>query len=189
MNLPEIFPISGNLISKGDLHNLIEYHALNNSNIIQFRMKDLPLANQLRQLMNAKKICLKFKMKLVINSSHGLNNANTQGLHLTSLDLMKLNKTDLPKISIIGASCHDKSQIFKANELNLDYIYVSPVLKTFSHQSSKNLGWEKLKELTKLSKIPIYALGGMKRSDLNTAKHNGAYGIAGIRGILSKKSY
>tara|TARA_B110000014_G_C20126098_1_gene600023 strand:+ start:4285 stop:4839 length:555 start_codon:yes stop_codon:yes gene_type:complete len=179
--MPEIFTISDSLLEKEDLHNFIKFLSSRNLKIIQFRMKNLDLDDQKRQLLNAKEMCSKYNLKLVVNSFHNkINIKKVEGLHLTSADLMKVSKEGLPDIPIIGASCHNLEQVHKANILNLNYIYLSPVLETRSHESLQPLGWKNFRKLSNLSKIPVFALGGMSLSDLNTAKKNGAYGIAGI---------
>tara|TARA_B100000989_G_scaffold252033_1_gene200139 strand:- start:164 stop:460 length:297 start_codon:yes stop_codon:yes gene_type:complete len=88
--------------------------------------------------------------------------------------------------SYFGASCHNKDEINKAKQLRLDYIFISPVKKTKSHQDSSSLGWKKFKELRSLTKIKTYALGGMSISDLDEAKKYSADGIAGISSFMGQ---
>ena len=86
----------------------------------------------------------------------------------------------------LGASCHNEEEINKANQLKLDYIFVSPVKKTKSHQDASSLGWHKFKELRSLTEIKTYALGGMRLSDLDKAKKYSADGIAGISTFMDQ---
>ena len=86
----------------------------------------------------------------------------------------------------LGASCHNEEEINKANQLKLDYIFVSPVKKTKSHQDASSLGWHKFKELRSLTEIKTYALGGMRLSDLDEAKKYSADGIAGISTFMDQ---
>ena len=67
--------------------------------------------------------------------------------------------------------------------LNVNYIFISPVLSTNSHPKDRALGWDKFKELTVHANIPVYALGGLLHTDLKLAKENGAYGIAMITAL------
>jgi len=47
----------------------------------------------------------------------------------------------------------------------------------------QSLSWKNFSELSKKTKLPIYALGGLSKEDLSAAEKNGAYGIAGISGF------
>ena len=181
MHLPRIFPISPNIENSEDLNRLLKLCVSHKYNVIQFRMKELSPENQLIQLMNAEEMCLNLKIELVINSYHlPINRTKAKVLHLTSGDLMRFKKDNIPNFSTIGASCHNANEVHKANELNLDYIFISPVLRTDSHSNSLPLGWHGFQKLSALTKIPSYSLGGMKILDLEKGKKKGAIGIAGI---------
>jgi thiamine monophosphate synthase len=78
----------------------------------------------------------------------------------------------------ISASCHNEEEILVANELSLEFIFLSPVLQTAKYPSY--LGWENFATLAKESKHPVVALGGLTINCLEKALANGASGIAGI---------
>jgi 8-oxo-dGTP diphosphatase len=44
------------------------------------------------------------------------------------------------------------------------------------------LGWEAFAALTALAPVPVYALGGLGRDDLERARGAGAHGIALLSG-------
>ena len=117
--------------------------------------------------------------KVILNSRLKNIISNHECLHLTSGDFAKTNKLSS---SLTGASCHNKKEVIKAAQLNLDYIFISPI----KNVANKNpaLGWEEFSNLAKLFPGPSFALGGLKQEDLNIAKENGAQGIAGISGFF-----
>lgn len=124
--------------------------------------------------------------KIIINSYPELvEKFNLQGLHLKSSDLLKLKEKELDDKFIVGASCHNEAEIKKANQLDLDYIFISPIKKTKLYSEDKLLGWRKLSELIKLAKMPVYALGGLNMNDITQAQNIGARGIAMIRDVWS----
>lgn len=129
----------------------------------------------------------KLSNKIIINSCSDLvEKYNLAGLHVKSKDLLKLDKLELDEKRIVGASCHNKVEIEKANKLGLDYIFISPIKKTKSYLQDELLGWEKLSELISLAEMPVYALGGICFNDLDQAKMYGARGIAMMREIWNK---
>ncbi len=109
------------------------------------------------------------------------------GVHLTSEQLRNVRSQDLQRLRALGikrfASCHNRAEIEIANTLPLNAITVSPVRETPSHPGEPPLGWDRFAELLSLADMPVYALGGMTPADLPRARHLGAAGIAGIRGL------
>ena len=47
------------------------------------------------------------------------------------------------------------------------------------------MGWNAFAALVRGSTIPVYAIGGLKRADLQEAWRAGAHGVAMIRGSWS----
>ena len=77
-----------------------------------------------------------------------------------------------------SASCHNLEEIYLANKLNLDFIIVSPVLN--SKYNTPPIGWDNFKKLSLEANMPVFALGGISKSDLNTCLMNDGYGVSGI---------
>jgi len=50
---------------------------------------------------------------------------------------------------------------------------------------SPALGWQRFAELARGATIPVYAIGGLTRADLQDAWRAGAHGLAMIRGAWS----
>lgn len=106
--------------------------------------------------------------------------AGVDGLHLTAGHLMQMNEKPSYKDVLIGASCHNCKELAHADMLGLDFAVLSPVKMTTSHLDRKPLGWASFSKLIEPIKIPIFALGGLAKSDLATALDSGAQGVAGI---------
>ena len=70
----------------------------------------------------------------------------------------------------------------RARELGVDFVVLGPVLPTPSHPGAAGIGWETLAEQVRDYPVPVYALGGLKAPDLETALARGAHGIAMMRG-------
>lgn len=89
---------------------------------------------------------------------------------------------------IIGASCHNVTDLVNASRLALNFVVLSPVLPSTTCPSSNTLGWEKFSQMIQdaqaiIPKSPllVYALGGVAPKDLSRAKDAGAIGIAAIK--------
>lgn len=103
-----------------------------------------------------------------------------EAVHLSGSNLGKLSHRDEFAGRWLGASCHNAEELSEAIVKGVDYVMLSPVKHTQSHPEVEPLGWKVFAELAKSSVVPVFALGGMERSDIALAVENGAQGIAAI---------
>jgi 8-oxo-dGTP diphosphatase len=102
------------------------------------------------------------------------------GLHFTAAELMQLEEK--PAQGLAGASCHDEQELARAMRLQLDFAVLGPVKPTRSHPGAQVLGWDGFARIARGASIPVYAIGGLRRSDLESAWRAGAHGVAMISG-------
>ena len=85
------------------------------------------------------------------------------------------------RYQLITTSAHNLADVGRANRLNVDAIFISPVFNTKSHPEKKPLNIHKFARLAKMVKMPVYALGGINSKTARPIiKYGIAYGIAGI---------
>lgn len=160
-----------------------EKHLKNGMKLIQFRSKNINIVDYIRiysRLFDIKKM-----YPDVILMSNGpieyLININIDGLHLTSHVLMKMSEKPKKAGLIFSASCHNAEQLKKAYSLGVNFVTLSPILKTKTHPDASPLGWQQFKNLIQGYSLPVFALGGLGRNNYQEALSFGAYGIAAIR--------
>ena len=113
--------------------------------------------------------------RVVVNSGCGRFPQAT-GIHLTAKDLMAAPSR--PDGILVGASCHDERELARAAELPIDYVVLGAVNATPSHPGGAVLGWERAAALIANYPLPVYLIGGLRRTDLARAREAGAHGIA-----------
>lgn len=119
--------------------------------------------------------------RVLINDDEALaHNVGAHGIHLSSRRLMQI--TGRPSFTWVAASCHTAEELARAAALGLDFALLSPVLPTASHPEATGIGWKEFSRLIERSPLPVFALGGMRPEMLETARENGAHGIAMLRG-------
>jgi 8-oxo-dGTP diphosphatase len=99
------------------------------------------------------------------------------GMHLTAAQLMALRKR--PKYGLVAASCHTREELERAMALELDFAVLGPVKEK---TGASPMGWQWFAEITRGSTVPVYAIGGLRRADMEEAWRAGAHGLAMIRG-------
>jgi 8-oxo-dGTP diphosphatase len=119
--------------------------------------------------------------RVMVNADAELaREAGADGVHLTSAQLRELGQR--PALDLVGASCHDAEELERAGALGADLAVLGPVKPTPSHPGAPGIGWERFAELVRDCPLPVYALGGLRASDLETACRRGAHGISMMRG-------
>ncbi len=132
----------------------------------------------------AARICQKNDAQLIINGDPNLAIAvGADGVHLTSARLKSLSSRPLNHSFWVGASCHDAQELEHAARIGADFALLSPVKSTSGDEKAPPLGWEGFCALAGAARLPVYALGGLGREDLEAAWAHGAQGVAAIRGF------
>lgn len=142
--------------------------------LLQVRDKALPeredFARAVLQLARAQ------GAKVLINGGPDI----ADGVHYTAAQLMRLAAR--PRAGLAAASCHNAQELQRAMTLELDFAVLGPVKATPTHQGAATLGWEGFARIARGASIPVYAIGGLRRADLETAWRAGAHGVAMVSG-------
>ena len=149
--------------------------------LLQVREKGIPeneLAGFLAQVLRQAR---GYGARVLLNGSAGLaQRAGADGIHLTARQLMALDGR--PALELVGASCHNEEELARAVSTQADFIVLGPVRPTPSHPGTPAIGWSRFARLIEDYPLPVYALGGLTPSDLETAWRAGAHGISMMRG-------
>jgi 8-oxo-dGTP diphosphatase len=165
----------------GDMLSRVQVRLEQGLRLIQVRDKNLPdrdaFARSVLQLSRP------FKAKVLINcgpaGKHGIH-AMGDGIHFTAQRLMALKER--PARGLAAASCHTREELERAMQLELDFAVLGPVRRTTSHEGAPTLGWDRFAAIARGASIPVYAIGGMRREEIETAWRAGAHGLAMISG-------
>jgi 8-oxo-dGTP diphosphatase len=98
------------------------------------------------------------------------------GVHWTARALREA--TSRPGDLLVGASCHSRAELAQAAALDVDFAVLGPVNPTPTHPDARPLGWDGFAAAIEGTRVPVYALGGMRPDDLREALARGAHGIA-----------
>ncbi len=115
---------------------------------------------------------------------HRLPPSQHMGYHCNSSRLAYFQERPVSNDVLLSAACHDMAELQQAGRLGADFAFLSPVHPVARYGGGAALGWAGFADLSKHADLPVYALGGIQRSELETARDHGARGIAGIGAFL-----
>ncbi len=187
LQLPPHYAITPDLAAMAapDAIDLVESIADRGATLIRLRCTDPGFRLDAGLLRECEQMLAQAGARIVVDiADHPACRLDTTGVHLRAHDLMDLNQRPLATDRLILASCHTPEELAAAECLGVDAVLISPVFATTSHPGRSVLGWPGFVRLHAHTRLPAYALGGMKTEYLQTARSHGAIGIAGISGYL-----
>ena len=149
--------------------------------LVQLREKTMPRERLARLAREVAGLVREAGGTLLVNADEALaGEAGARGIHLTSAQLAAA--TARPGFDLVGASIHRADELRKAEALELDFAVLGPVAATPTHAAAATLGWAGFERIARDAAIPVFAIGGLVRGDLERAWAHGAHGVAMIRG-------
>jgi len=158
-----VYLISPNKILKSFYGEFIKVLKSNKISFFQLRLKKDNFKKKLKIAKRLKKICQKFKVKMLINDDPVLAKiVDADGCHLGQKDMIINDARKLLKKKIIGITCHNSLKLAKiAFKNNADYI----AFGAFNSSNTKKVKYmaniEIIKKFKKISNIPVVAIGGI----------------------------
>jgi 8-oxo-dGTP diphosphatase len=149
--------------------------------LVQVREKTMPAAPLRDFAARVVAAAHRHGARVLVNADVELaRSIGADGVHLTSVQLGRA--TGRPDVDWCGASCHTPDELRRAEALGVDFAVLGPVRPTPTHPDAVAMGWSGFRAAAEGAAIPVYALGGLVRTDLDEALSCGAQGLAMIRG-------
>jgi thiamine-phosphate pyrophosphorylase len=155
---------------------------------VQLREKDLGGRDLFLLAEKAKSLCARYCAALLINDRLDVAlGVDADGVHLGQASLPPgAARGLLGPEKLIGVSTHSLEEALAAEKDGADFVLFGPVYWTPSKAAyGPPLGVSALKKTVDKISLPVYAIGGVNKDNLETAKAAGARGVALISAIIS----
>lgn len=159
--------------------------------MVQLREKDAPTGEFVSLACKLKKLLSPLGVPLIINDRVDVALAvDADGVHIGQSDMpYDIARSMLGPEKIIGLSVENLDDLLLANQLDVDYVGISPVFSTTTKtDTAAPFGINGLKEAVRLSLHPTVAIGGMNQSTAPEVMQTGCDGIAVVSAISSAPS-
>ena len=158
-----IYLISPNTIKKNFYTELSEVLKSQKVSFFQLRLKGRSFKDRFIIGKKIKKICSKYKTKFLINDDVLLSKKlNSDGCHLGQKDMNLIQARKIIRKKIIGVTCHNSIKLAKiAIKNKADYLAFGAFYPSKTKKAKFKANLTLLKKISKISKTPIVAIGGI----------------------------
>ena len=111
-------------------------------------------------------ICREFQVPCILHNFPGAARAlGVKNLHLPLPVLLSLSGEEKAAFERIGTSVHSPEQLRAAEEAGAAYVFAGHIYESQCKPGVPPRGLEFLREICGMSRIPVYAIGGIRRDE------------------------
>lgn len=184
-----IYLISPNKIKKSFYNNLNVVLSSNLISFFQLRLKQYSLIERKEIGIKIKKICKKYKVKLIVNDDPNLaKEISADGCHLGQSDMNIQRARKILRKKIIGITCHNSKKLIKqavkdgANYIAIGAFFRSKTKKVNYIAKPSLISWAK-----RFTKLPVVIIGGITNKNFRKLLLHKPDFLAISGGIWDKK--
>jgi thiamine-phosphate pyrophosphorylase len=159
--------------------------------LVQLRAKKLRTREFLEMSLKISEILKEKNIPFIINDRVDIAlSCKADGVHLGQQDLsLFYARKIMGKNRLIGVSINTVNEATEAEQGGADYLGVGPVFFTPTKEDLRpTLGIEGLREIRKIVRIPILAIGGVNAENARKIIDTGVNGVAVVSAILSSEN-
>jgi thiamine-phosphate pyrophosphorylase len=182
------FVTDRDLCGEKPLDEVVRQSVMGGASCVQLREKDLSTRAFIDEALRIKTILAPFRVPLIINDRVDVALAvGADGVHVGQDDMpyetaRKLMGPD----ALIGLSVETWADVERAENLDVDYLGVSPVFDTPTKTDTKgSWGLDGLARIRAYSRHPLVAIGGLNSANVKAVIEAGADSIAVVSAICA----
>lgn len=153
---------------------------------IQLREKELGHDEFLEEALRMHVITRRHGVPLIINDNVEIAiESGAEGVHVGQDDMPVARVREMvgPGL-VIGASASTLAESVEAEKAGADYLGVGAMFATPTKEDAESVSFDTLREICATVGIPVVAIGGIKRENINQFAHTGIAGISVVSAIF-----
>lgn len=157
---------------------------------VQLREKELEKEKFLEEALEMKKLCTKYQIPFIINDNVEIAlKCKADGIHVGQSDMEAGNVRKLAgEHMIIGVSVRTVEEAVTAEKAGADYLGVGAMFPTSTKLDAADVSYETLKEICNIVTIPVVAIGGINKNNIQELAGTGVAGIALVSAIFAAEN-
>ena len=170
------------------LYSQVEKALEGGATFVQLREKHLDHDAFFQEAKEIKELCAKYQVPFVLDDDVELAlEVGADGVHVGQSDMEAGDvRAKLGEDKIVGVSAQTVEQALLAQERGADYLGVGAVFPTSSKDDAVEVDHEMVKAICEAVDIPVIAIGGITKDNVQELSGCGLCGIAVISAIFAK---
>ncbi|MDQ7075992.1 MAG: Nudix family hydrolase [Gammaproteobacteria bacterium] len=186
--LPETYLITPEPKDRAVFLSTLEQSLSTGIKLVQLRAKTLSARDYETLAQEVVSLCHRWGAKVLLNAPPDLlQRVAADGVHLSQRLAASFLQRPVARECLLAVSCHNEASLRQGSLIEADFSVLSPVQPTKSHLEAEPLGWGAFQDLVKQAALPVYALGGLSKTDVVAAQQRGGQGVAAIRALWGEK--
>lgn len=155
--------------------------------MVQLREKELDEEHFLEEAIAMQALCRKYRVPFLINDNVEIAlKSGADGVHVGQKDMEAGHvRALLGKDKIIGVSARTVEQALAAQAAGADYLGVGAAFGTTTKKDANAISHETIKAICKAVQIPVVAIGGISRENIQKLSGTGVDGVALVSAIFA----
>ena len=183
--MSDIICITNRKLCKENFLKRMEQIAVEHPRAIILREKDLSEEEYKKLAKEVVQICKDYDVQCILHSfAKTAIELNEKAIHMPLPLLREMTVQEKAYFKIIGASCHSVEDAREAQNLGCTYITAGHVFLTDCKKGLPGRGLSFLKETCNAVQIPVYAIGGIDTSNIESVRQAGAEGACVMSGLM-----
>ena len=177
------------LLGERDLVDCIERAIQGGVTLVQLREKSVSTLKFLELAIRVKEITSRYHIPLIINDRLDIALAvDAEGLHVGQDDLPMLKARELFPNKLIGVSASTLAEALLAQQQGADYLGVGAIYSTTTKTDAPEVSLDQLALIKRSVTIPVVAIGGINRTNLQQVMATGIDGVSVVSAILAQEN-
>ncbi len=170
------------------LDQAVEAALKGGTTFVQLREKQLDEEAFLEEARQLKSLCEQYGVPFAVNDNVEIAMAvDADGVHVGQNDMEAGDvRRKIGPSKILGVSAQTVEQALLAQERGADYLGVGAVFATGSKDDADDVSHDTLQEICEAVDIPVIAIGGITRENVEQLAGRGLAGIAAISAIFAQ---
>ena len=170
------------------LADAVEKALKGGTTFVQLREKQLDEEAFLNEAREIKEVCRRYNVPFIINDNVEIAMAvDADGVHVGQSDMEAGDvRAAIGPTKILGVSAQNIEQALLAQERGADYLGVGAVFATGSKDDADDVSHDTLRAICEAVDIPVVAIGGITRENVQQLAGRGLAGIAVISAIFAQ---
>ncbi len=172
---------------KQSLYEQVESALKGGATCVQLREKELGEEEFLKEAVEIKTLCEKYKVPLFINDNVDIAiKCKADGIHVGQEDMVASKVREMVgEDMMIGVSAHSVEQAKEAVKNGADCLGVGAMFSTATKEVDGTLPKEVLRDICSAVDIPVVAIGGIGEKNIMQLAGTGVDGVAIVSDIFS----